>query len=102
MNEYQNKCLNTWGGDEKLIRAFFGVCGEAGELAECIKKHMRGDFNMEELKTRAANELGDTMYYIAVTAYELGLDLDEIGESNIAKLAKRYAEGKIRGDGDNR
>jgi NTP pyrophosphatase (non-canonical NTP hydrolase) len=102
LKEYQSKCLNTWFGEQKLIRAFFGVCGEAGELAECIKKYMRGDFDMEELKARASKELGDTLYYVAVTAHELGLDLNEIGANNIAKLAKRHAEGKIKGDGDNR
>lgn len=101
-HEYQQKCLNTWFGGQKLVRAFFGVAGEAGELSEKIKKHLRGDYDLEELKKRSEKEIGDTLYYLAVTAHELGLDLGEIAENNIAKLAKRAEEGKIKGDGDNR
>ncbi|MEW5895728.1 MAG: nucleoside triphosphate pyrophosphohydrolase family protein [Candidatus Omnitrophota bacterium] len=102
LKEYQSKCLNTWRGEQKLIRSFLGIAGEAGELMECMKKHLRGDFDTEELKKRAFNEIGDTLYYLAVCAHELGINLNEIGDSNIAKLAKRMAEGKIKGDGDNR
>jgi len=100
--EYQKKCLRTWIGEQKLLHAFLGVAGEAGEIAECMKKHLRGDFDIEEVKRRAFKEIGDTLYYLAVCAHELGLDLNEIGEQNIAKLAKRLEEGKIRGDGDER
>ena len=102
LNEYQSKCLTTWGGGQKLIRSFLGVSGEAGEMMECIKKHLRGDYGLDEVKKRAFKEIGDTMYYLAVCAHELGLDLNEIGEHNIEKLAKRMAEGKIKGDGDER
>ena len=102
LKEYQSKCLNTWGGEQKLMRSFFGVAGEAGEMSECIKKHLRGDYDLDEVKKRAFKEIGDTLYYLAVCAHELGLDFNEIGEHNIAKLAKRMAEGKIKGDGDNR
>jgi len=102
LHDYQQKTLDTWIGESKLMHAFLGVVGEGGELAENLKKHLRGDYDMEEVKRRAFKELGDVLYYVAVTAHELGLDLNEIAEHNIAKLAKRKAEGKIRGDGDNR
>ncbi|MBF0483322.1 MAG: nucleoside triphosphate pyrophosphohydrolase family protein [Candidatus Omnitrophica bacterium] len=102
LNEYQKKCLNTWIGGEKLIRSFLGVCGEAGELSEGAKKYLRGDFDVEELKKRSIGELGDVLYYVSVCAHELGLTLEEVGKFNNEKLAKRFAEGKIRGDGDKR
>lgn len=102
LREYQEKCLTTWTGEQKLIRAYLGVSGEAGEMSENIKKYLRQDYDFEELKARTEKELGDVLYYLAVTAHELGLELDQIAENNIAKLAKRKAEGKIRGDGDNR
>ena len=102
LNEYQKKCLNTWGGEQKLVRAFLGVAGESGELSERIKKHLRGDYDFEELKKKSEKEIGDVLYYLAVTAHELGLDLNEIAQNNILKLAKRDKEGKIKGDGDNR
>jgi len=102
IREYQKRTLDTWIGESKLVHAFLGVVGEGGELAENLKKHLRGDYDMEEVKRRAFKELGDVLYYVAVTAHELGLELDDIAQANIAKLAKRKAEGKIRGDGDNR
>ncbi len=102
LNDYQSKCLNTWHGDQRLIRSFLGVCGEAGELSERIKKHLRGDYDVQELKSRSFKEIGDVLYYIAVLAHELGFELSDIAEDNIAKLAKRQEEGKIKGDGDHR
>lgn len=102
LKEYQSKCLNTWQGEQRLVRTFFGVAGEAGELCEKIKKHMRGDYDLDELKNRTRKEIGDVLYYLAVMSHELGFELDDIAEENIAKLAKRQAEGKIKGDGDNR
>lgn len=102
LKEYQKKCLMTWQGEERLVRTFFGVAGEAGELCEKMKKHMRGDYGLEELKNRTRKEIGDVLYYLAVMAHELDFELDDIASENIAKLAKRQAEGKIQGDGDNR
>lgn len=99
---YQNRCLDTWTGEQKLVRTFFGVAGEAGELCEKIKKHMRGDYDLDELKNRTRKEIGDVLYYLAVMSHELGFELDDIASENIAKLAKRKEEGKIRGDGDER
>jgi NTP pyrophosphatase (non-canonical NTP hydrolase) len=100
--DYQKKCLNTWVGEEKLIRSFVGVAGESGELMEKVKKYLRGDYGLDELKEKSQKELGDILYYVAVCAHEQGLDLGTIAENNIAKLAKRHEEGKIKGDGDNR
>lgn len=102
LKEYQKLCLNTWQGEERLVRTFFGVAGEAGELCEKIKKHMRGDYDLDELKSRTRKEIGDVLYYLAVMSHELGFELSDIAEDNIAKLAKRQSEGKIQGDGDNR
>ena len=100
--EYQKKCLDTWSGDQKLIRGFLGVSGESGELAETIKKHLRGDYDIDEVKRRAFKELGDILYYVAITAHELDINLNDIAQANIDKLAKRKSEGKIKGDGDDR
>lgn len=102
IRDYQKTCLNTWQGEERLVRAFLGISGEAGELSERIKKHLRGDYDFEELRKRSSKELGDVLYYLAVAAHELGLELADIADENIKKLAKRKAEGKIQGDGDNR
>lgn len=87
-----------------VIYPVLGLANEAGEVAGKVKKIFRdksgviGEAEREALKA----ELGDVLWYIAQVCAELGLSLDEVAESNIAKLLDRQARGKIRGDGDNR
>ena len=81
-----------------------GLCGEAGEVADKVKKVLRdreGVFDaavIEDLRL----ELGDVLWYVAQLATELELDLDEIAEANLAKLASRAARNVIAGSGDRR
>jgi NTP pyrophosphatase (non-canonical NTP hydrolase) len=65
--------------------------GELGEVIDLLKKHLfhKHPLNKEKLKF----ELGDLLWYIATTATTAGIDLDDIAESNIAKLKARYPEG---------
>lgn len=69
-----------------------GLTGEAGEVANIVKKIQR-DFGGEitdEVRAKLKDELGDVLWYIAACADELGLTLDEIAEYNVGKLAKRH------------
>lgn len=75
---------------ERLIAAL-GLVGEAGELAEMVKKEI-GHGHPQE-RAALARELGDVLWYVAHNASLLGLDLDEIAAQNIAKLRARYPEG---------
>jgi NTP pyrophosphatase (non-canonical NTP hydrolase) len=81
-----------------------GLCGEAGEVADKVKKVLRdrqGCFDpaaIDDLRL----ELGDVLWYVAQLASELGLDLGEIAEANLAKLASRAARNVIGGSGDRR
>jgi NTP pyrophosphatase (non-canonical NTP hydrolase) len=81
-----------------------GLCGEAGEVAEKVKKVLRdggGQFDgpiREALKL----ELGDVLWYVAQLASELDLSLEAIAEANLAKLASRAARNVITGSGDQR
>lgn len=87
-----------------VIYPTLGLANEAGEVAGKIKKIFRdkageiGDGDRRAL----ASELGDVLWYLAQVATELGLSLDEIATSNIAKLRDRKSRGKIHGDGDDR
>ena len=80
--------FKTW--DMALPYLALGVVGEAGEVAEQIKKHVRGD---KELKTeKIKEELGDVLWYIANLCETLGFSLQDVAEGNIAKLRKRHGE----------
>jgi len=81
-----------------------GLCGEAGEVAEKVKKIFRDDGGVltEERKEMLKKELGDVLWYLSQVALELGLSLEEVAEFNLEKLASRKEREKIMGDGDNR
>jgi NTP pyrophosphatase (non-canonical NTP hydrolase) len=81
-----------------------GLCGEAGECAEKVKKAIRDDAGLltDERRTSLAAELGDVLWYVAQLATEAGLDLDEIAEDNLAKLLSRRERGVLQGSGDSR
>jgi NTP pyrophosphatase (non-canonical NTP hydrolase) len=81
-----------------------GLCGEAGEVAEKIKKVMRDDAGhfSETKRHEIAKELGDVLWYCAALASELDLDLGEIAQLNLDKLSSRHERGVISGSGDNR
>jgi NTP pyrophosphatase (non-canonical NTP hydrolase) len=87
-----------------VIYPTLGLVNEAGEVAGKIKKIFRdkdgviGAAEREALKA----ELGDVLWYLAQTCTELEISLDEVAESNLAKLLDRQARGTIQGDGDNR
>lgn len=101
-NEYQRKCLETWIGDNTLIRCVLGLFGETGELAEKVKKYLRGDYDKKELIKKAQLELGDVLYYLAVLSYELNIELEKVAVDNINKLTSRKNRDKIKGEGDER
>ena len=104
LNKYQKGALETDMGqatnpDTALYYTALGLNGEAGEYAEKVKKHMRDG---RVLGDDAANELGDTLWYLAVAAWTIGYSLEEIGQMNLAKLAKRAKRKKLHGAGDDR
>jgi NTP pyrophosphatase (non-canonical NTP hydrolase) len=78
-----------------------GLCGEAGEAANKLKKFLRGDMPLDaDLTEKLIYELGDCMWYIAQFAGALGFTLSEVANANIDKLAARKNAGTIQGNGD--
>lgn len=108
--EYQEKAVTTAiypekGTGSKLALAYvaLGAGNEGGEVQGKIKKYLRGDFALDEEKSLAIlDEVGDTLWYLAGVAEELGYTLDEAAERNIDKLFDRKERGVLKGNGDNR
>ncbi|MCP4125278.1 MAG: nucleoside triphosphate pyrophosphohydrolase family protein [Bacteroidetes bacterium] len=103
--EYQAAARRTalYPPEEGIIYTTLGLVGEAGEIAEKVKKVIRDrGGNFEDSKDEIAKELGDVLWYVANLAFELDYDLADIAAINIQKLVDRQERGKIHGDGDNR
>ena len=79
-----------------------GMCGEAGECAEKIKKLARDGGDQEAVAQAVKLELGDVLWYLSQLAGDFGFSLSEVAGANLAKLASREARGVLRGSGDNR
>lgn len=77
--------------EDRLVDGALGLCGEAGEIADLIKKHMFQGHKMDI--EHIAKELGDCLWYAAETASAIGYDLETIMKMNIEKLRKRYPDG---------
>lgn len=109
MNEYQKGASRTArypgaGGTNGLVYTTLGLAGEAGELANKVKKVLRdNDGNLNgPMRLALAEELGDCLWYVAMLASELEFTLDDIAEANLDKLASRAERGVIKGSGDQR
>jgi NTP pyrophosphatase (non-canonical NTP hydrolase) len=110
MNIYQQRASVTavypemgTGSTNALAYCALGL-GEAGEVQGKIKKILRGDSAAQTVEYGAAvaAELGDLLWYVAMTAKELGYNLSEIANANLDKLESRAARGQIKGSGDDR
>ncbi len=108
LDEYQAAALTTaqWHGDEliDLTHWALGVTGEAGEIAEKVKKIIRdakGEVSAEA-KQEIMKEVGDVLWYLSILSHHLGYKFDVVGQHNIEKLKNRKQQNKISGSGDNR
>ncbi len=88
--------------DLLIARFALGLTEEAGEVAGKVKKYLRGDFSLEELKKHIKKESGDAQWYLSELNSIFGNKLSDIAQQNLDKLADRRKRGKIHGDGDDR
>lgn len=106
LDQYQAEAAVTaiYPARYEVMYPALGLVGEAGEVAEKVKKWLRdgkgdpGTLN----KAPIAKELGDVLWYVANLAHDLGYKLSEIADMNIEKLKDRCERGVLGGSGDNR
>lgn len=92
------------GNADALSYVTLGLTGEAGEIANKVKKILRdkGGNVTDEDRTELSKELGDVLWYLARLSDEIGYPLEDIAQKNVDKLRSRKERGVISGSGDNR
>ena len=105
--EYQSRACETAIFPKKQAMEYLtlGLTGESGEIANKVKKFIRDGAVKDEYLAKRIEigyEIGDVLWYCAVLAEELEMNLGHIMEKNLEKLADRHKRGKISGSGDHR
>lgn len=96
IEEYSELALRTANKENAIIHACFGMCGEAGEIIDYVKK---GVFYGKDMGTQhLVEEVGDLMWYINLLVFDLGVTWDEVLTTNIKKLEARYPDAKFNAD----
>lgn len=104
-NEYQEAARETaiYPAEQGLIYTVLGLTGEAGEVAEKVKKMIRDNIELDDkYKGKIARELGDVLWYLSNVAHEIGITLDTVALANLGKLKSRKDRKQLKGDGDER
>ena len=107
-NEYQKIAATTKIFPSKWALEYLtlGLSGESGEIANKVKKILRGDCESELDKHIALEnvktELGDVLWYVAMLADHLKISLEDVAQFNVKKLQVRFKKGTLKGDGDHR
>ncbi len=107
LQEYQEKAAEfaIYPKTHAITYPALGLAGEAGEVANKVKKFIRDGADRESFevkKLEIAAEIGDVLWYCAALANDLGFELSALAAANLSKLQGRKDRGKISGDGDNR
>ena len=94
LKKYQEDCKRTvreFGTkNEEIMTWGLGIAGEAGDVAGCIKKTVA---HKNDQKEGIKENLGDTLWYIAMICNFYGWNLEDVFKDNMEKLQKRYPKG---------
>ncbi len=103
LDELEERALKTMRYSAEDVKTFLAlaVCGEAGEVAEKRKKQLRQDPN-KPTDQNVAKELADVLTYVIAYAHEIGYSLEQLCALMLEKLEQRFANGTIKGSGDDR
>ena len=106
LDMYQKVALTTaiYPREQAIIYPTLGLTGEAGEVANKVKKIIRDGSNKNDdsMVSEIKSEIGDCLWYIAVLADDIGCKLSDIANTNLIKLENRKKKGTIHGSGDKR
>ena len=95
MHAYTEEIRRTYAGSEnpreKLTLSALGLTGEAGEVADHVKKAFFHGHDLD--REHLAKELGDILWYVGLACDAIGLSLQEIMHLNVEKLHTRYPNG---------
>jgi NTP pyrophosphatase (non-canonical NTP hydrolase) len=94
------KSMKVYPEKHAIVYPVLGLAGESGEVAEKVKKWLRGDRELD--KELVAMELGDILWYVTSAADDLGYDLQSVIDMNVMKLTSRKERGVVHGEGDKR
>ena len=101
MNDYQRQAATTaiYPASVQILYPTLGLAGEAGEVANKVKKIIRdGKLDKEAI----GSEIGDCLWYIAAICKDLGLKMEDVAQANLDKLSQRQQKGTLSGSGDTR
>ncbi len=106
LNEYQQHALETaiYPENRRILYPTLGLTGEAGEVADKVKKVIRDgheEFSPEK-RLEIVKEIGDVLWYCATLSRDLGYDLEQVAQMNVDKLHSRMERHRLNGSGDNR
>ncbi|MEG2612382.1 MAG: nucleoside triphosphate pyrophosphohydrolase family protein, partial [Alistipes sp.] len=89
---------------QRIIYPTLGLTGEAGEVADKVKKVIRDNEQQftDERKAEIAKEIGDVLWYCATLSRDLGFSLESVAQMNVDKLRSRRERNILKGSGDNR
>lgn len=82
---------NNFYDTAELLNGVLGLTGEAGEVADLVKKGIFHQKGIDE--THLEKELGDVMWYVAMICNACDWNLDDVLETNVEKLKARYPDG---------
>jgi NTP pyrophosphatase (non-canonical NTP hydrolase) len=104
LDEYQMRAEITavYPQEYNVLYPTLGLAGEAGEVADKVKKLVRDGEPHLFYKDDIAKELGDVLWYVAILARDLGYSLEEVAQRNLDKLEDRKNRNMLQGSGDDR
>jgi NTP pyrophosphatase (non-canonical NTP hydrolase) len=106
LNQYQDQAIQTaiYGIGSTIVYPTLGLAGEAGEVANKVKKVLRDNNGVftDEVKKELKKEIGDCLWYIAALCRDIDCTMEEVATLNLDKLKSRMERNTIAGSGDNR